>query len=200
MAIAFDAATHTYRVNGRLTPNVTRILEPLYDFSGIPRDVLERKKQIGEAVHRAIEFDLLNDLDDSTIDPQIAGYIAAWRLYRVEREYKHALSECRVAHLAFGYAGTLDLYGEARLKRASKRGLVVIDLKTTFDIHPAVALQTAAYRAALAFENKSAAKAARMALQLKPDGTYHEEWFEDESDFAIFLSFLQAHNWRATHL
>ena len=61
--LTFDPEKHEYRINGVLVPSVSQILAPLYDFSKIPRDVLERKRQIGTAIHKAIELDLLGDLD-----------------------------------------------------------------------------------------------------------------------------------------
>jgi hypothetical protein len=196
--LTFDPVAHQYRLDGRVIPGVTSVLAPLYDLSAIPRDVLERKRQIGEAVHRAIELDLANDLDDATIDPAIVGYLDAWRRYRRERRYEPIASERRVVHPQFRYAGTLDLFGRA-LNRAGRFVPVLMDLKTTFDVHPAVALQTAAYKNALMLELREAGKSERMALQLKPGGTYHEEWFADPKDWPTFLSFVTTHNWKATH-
>lgn len=197
-AVAFDPDRHEYRVAGRLVPNVTRILGSLYDFSSVPPAVLEQKRAIGVAVHRAIEFDLADDLDDATIDHRIEGYIAAWRKYRRERKYRHVHSERRVFHPGFNYAGTLDLFGHG-LGYRNKPAPLLIDLKTTFDVHPAVALQTAAYQNALAVEYPAAKTSERMALQLKPDGNYREHWFQDPKDWPVFLAFLTTENWKGLH-
>jgi hypothetical protein len=203
MPLTFDRERHEYRLDGRLVPSVTQVLAPCYDFANIPAEVLARKRALGQAVHRAIEFDLEGDLDESTIAAEIAPYVEAWRRFRADREYQPLLSEHRVVHAKFGYAGTLDLFGTTLREvkpRKFKRVHALIDIKNTFVVARAVGLQTVAYREALKASHggPGVADAHRMALQLRPDATYDEHWFDSPKDFPVFLNFLATHNWLAT--
>ena len=105
MNIDFDAARHLYRINGAVVPNVTRVLADLYDWDSVPAQTLERKRQIGSVVHRAIELDVQNNLDESSIDPQAAGYFEAWRRFGKEKRFACHLAERQVGSWRFRYAG-----------------------------------------------------------------------------------------------
>ena len=162
MRIELDQAQHVYRLDGAVVPNVTRILGDLYSWDSIPPDALERKRQIGSAVHRAIELDLADDLDPASLDTQVEGYFEAWRRFRREKRLHCYLSECWVASKKFRYAGTLDLAGKMDGVE------VLIDIKCTAQAHPASALRTAAYLHA-ATEMGFKRRARRFALYLQPD-------------------------------
>lgn len=199
MRIEFAEEGHEYRVDGRRVPSVTQVLAPLYDLDCIPAAVLAHKRAIGQAVHRAIEFELQDDLDETTLHPEVAPYMAGWRKWRIDRGFELIASEKRVAHLVYGYAGTLDLRGRLTKKFPRERtvpGPTIIDLKTTFDIADAIGLQLAAYKNAYGAE---AHGDKRLALQLKPDGTYREKFFDDPKDWPVFLAFLTTKNWKELH-
>lgn len=80
--LTFAAETHEYRVNGRLVPSVTQILEAvgLIDYSHIPWPTRQMALERGRAVHEAIALDLAGDLDEESADEiGILGYIQAAR-------------------------------------------------------------------------------------------------------------------------
>lgn len=193
MNLQLDTVAHRYRLDGAVVPGVTRVLAPLYDFSAIRSDVLEHKRQIGEALHMAIELDLRDALDADSLDPEVAGYFDGWRRFRRETRFECRFSERQVASKKFRYAGTLDLAG--LIDGAES----LIDGKTTAALHPATALQTAAYLAAASEMGLIRSNARRYALRLKPDGTYVLDQHKDRNDFAVFLSCLSLHNWRSRH-
>lgn len=189
----FNAERHEYRLDGRYVPNVTRILAPLQDFDGIRREVLEHKRQIGEAVHAAIQLGLTDNLDEASIDPAISGYLLAWDSFRAQNKFECFLSERMVYSGKYRYAGTLDLVGMVSDREA------LLDVKCTAGINPSVGLQTAAYLHAASEDGLIRSSARRYALQLDQDGTYRLEPFTDKTDFAVFLSLLSVHNWSARH-
>ena len=189
MNIDFDAARHLYRINGAVVPNVTRVLADLYDWDSVPAQTLERKRQIGSAVHRAIELDIQDNLDESSIDPQAAGYFEAWRRFGKEKRFACHLAERQVGSWRFRYAGTLDLAGD--MSGAD----VLIDIKTTYQLHPGSGLQTAAYLYAASEMQLIGASAKRFALRLQADGAYRIQPHQDKNDFPVFLACLSRHNW-----
>lgn len=190
--LRFDAPTHTYTLDGKVLPSVTQILKPLYDFSAVPADVLERKRQIGTAVHKAIELDLLDDLDPDSLAPEVAPYFAAWVRFKTEfrPESQGGGSEVRV-HTA-SYAGTVDLI----TGRVGHSDTWVIDYKTSAQVGPVVALQTAAYAHAAHEMGVVPHGPKRATLHLLPTGLYKLIEHKDRNDIRVFQSLLIVHQWR----
>ena len=101
--LTFDAATHTYRIDGRPVPSVTQILGDVLPGWQAGEWYLQR----GTVVHacaamiaRGEEFDC---------DPQIAGQVEACRAwFRDVRPHPVAV-EHPVCSRRLGYAGTLDM-------------------------------------------------------------------------------------------
>jgi len=191
--LQLDTAAHRYRLDGAEVPGVTRVLGSLYDVSTIRNGGLQHKREIGEALHLAIDLDLKGDLELDSLDLEVVGYFDGWLRFRRETGFECLFSEKQVASKKYRYAGTLDLAGRIDGVEA------VIDGKTTAALHPAVALQTAAYHNAACEMGLVRTTARRYALRLRPDGTYVLDQHKDRADFFVFLSCLSLHNWRARH-
>lgn len=191
----FDRRAHRYTVGGVVYPSVTtvaKVLSPDMHF-GIPKQVLERKRDIGNAVHAACELHdrgQLGDLgpDAATIEP----YLNAWIKFRRENPSEWDLIEQPLAHTQYGFAGTQDRSGLVALagNRRAKRSLV--DIKTVLAIHPIHGVQLSGYE--LLEEDKIEQ---RLAVQLRKDGTYSVHPFGCER--TTFLSALNAWKWRERH-
>lgn len=179
--IEFDEASHTYRVGGVVVPSVTQLLKPLYDFSSIPPNVLAAKANLGTRVHKACDLDEDGLLDEATVDDVVGSYLSAWRLFKAESGAVVLSSEQRVFHKSLRYCGTLD-----RIIDVGGNAML-IDIKTSAEIHPAVGPQTAGYAMALG------QNLARGVVQLRPDGSYRFRELADPADAAIFSSCLLIH-------
>ena len=190
--LKFDEATHTYTLDGKVLPSVTQILKPLYDFSGITPEVLERKRQIGTAVHKAIELDLLDDLDSASLAPEVAPYFAAWARFRSEFQPESQGGGAEVKVHTEAYAGTVDLI----TGRVGHSDTWVIDYKTSAQVGPVVALQTAAYAHAAHEMGLVPHGPKRAALHLLPTGSYKLIEYKDRNDLRVFQSLLTVHQWR----
>jgi len=116
----FDEQSHTYYLDGVKIPSVTEIISPLYDFSGVNPDRLEKAAQYGKAVHKLVELYLKGRLDYNSVSPELKtidlSYFDKFRMYMTE--YKAYCSR---------FAGTIDLYLPTN---------AIIDLKTR-KYHPA---------------------------------------------------------------
>lgn len=178
--LEFDPASHEYRILGGRVPSVTQVLAPLADFSGIPRDVLEAKRDLGQRVHFACQLADEDDLDEESIEPDVAPYLAAWQKFLRESGAVVLANEQRVAEPMLMYAGTLDnvlmLNGEK----------VLVDKKTSISLPMAVGPQTAAYQRALG----DATVTRRGALRLRPDGTYRFDYLTGSDDWSVFVACL----------
>ncbi|MBI5259784.1 MAG: hypothetical protein HY855_25010 [Burkholderiales bacterium] len=186
--IEFDEARHEYRVGGRLVPGVTSILRPLVDFSGIPPAVLEAKADLGRRVHFACELHDDDDLDETSVEPDVAPYLQAYRQWRADTGAVILLNEHKVYHPVLGYAGTLD--------RVANFGHHewLIDLKTCFTTPMSAGPQTAAYQAALGVRTQR-----RAALRLRPDGTYRLDKLDGLNDWAVFMACLTLRNFKESN-
>jgi hypothetical protein len=200
MSLTFDPEKHEYRVDGRVVPGVTKVLAPLYSWGHIKPEVLQAKQELGKAVHFAVHLDKRGCLDESSVDPQIAGYLDAYRKFRHEKKPRSLLNEQQFAHPVRGYAGTLDdvsLFDDA---------LWFIDWKATVALYPQTGVQLAAYRELVRVSEWLAGMPelrrlpqCRCALQLKPNGKYQLESFQDPGDLATFIGLLAIYHWRNAH-
>jgi hypothetical protein len=192
MLIEFDQEQHRYTVAGELWPSVTQVLDPLLELDGIPKAVLKAAAIFGTHVHMATDYFDKGVLDEPALDPHLAPYLAAWKLFLRETGTEVIESEVRVAHPKLRYAGTLDKL--VRLKKRGKSRIVQIDIKSG-EVPRTVGPQTAAYDQAAAFEFVGIT--GRYALQLRGNATYRLIEQTEPTDWSIFLSALNLHNWRS---
>jgi hypothetical protein len=184
----FDAASHTYRVGGEVWPSVTQILDPIQLLDDIPRHVLEAAAQFGTHVHQACHLDNQGILDEAALDPALLPYVQAWRAFLADTNAVVIASELRVVNERLRYCGTLDTI--ARIRGAHE----LVDIKATAAIPATVGPQTIAYAEAL-----GEPRIRRRVVQLRGDGTYRSKRLNDSTDWSMFLSVLNVHNWRAKH-
>jgi hypothetical protein len=192
-AVVLDKATHTYTVAGVVVPSVTQVLRECFDFSRVDPAVLAAKAMLGTAVHKACELDDAGTLDEASVHERVLPYLEGYRLFKREKRPEVLATEQRVFHPIAGYAGTYDV-------RMVFDGYIwLIDWKTPLVINPAVALQLAAYTAALPPMERSG-REKRGALQLLDDGRYRLHEFKDPNDYPTFLSFLNTYRWKKANL
>jgi hypothetical protein len=191
----FDAERHLYLVQGRPVPSVTQVLHSAglsADYSMVALEVLERKRIIGEYVHKATQYLDEGSLDLETVDPEIQGYLAAYEKFIRESGFQPQLIEHRLVGRINGMlcGGTIDRTGAMAGK------LWIIDLKCIERLYPAFALQTAGYELLLPKPVVPPFKYARAVLQLKRDGSYKLMSFNDPADSDVFRAALVVTAWR----
>jgi hypothetical protein len=195
--VALDETTHTYRVGGRVIPGVTRALEQIDELDGIPRDLLEAAARFGRHVHKAVHLFNQGTLDEEALDAPLVPYLTAYRKFLADTGARVIESERLVHHRKIGYAGMLDLtaiWGALPYP-------AVVDVKSSATIPRSVAPQTAGYREAYLSESPlHKLSSRRYCLQLKGNGEYRLKHYDDPKDWAIFLSCLNLHNWRAKNV
>ena len=188
--LTFDAETHVYRYMGDVVPSVTGILKPLQDFSNVPVQVLEAASDFGTAVHLACELWDRGTLDEDLLDPALVPYLAGWKQFSADHAVKWEMIEEQVYHPGLRYAGTLDRYGDVA------GTMTTLDIKSSVGLYPAVGPQLAAYKAAIPFAPLASA---RMAVQLKADGSYVAKTYTDRTDWPLFASLVTVRNWSLAH-
>jgi hypothetical protein len=201
--LTFDAATHTYRKDGRPAwQSVTQVLKRagLFDWMvAVPEPLLTRARLRGTAVHAAIHYWNENDFDlDDFRDryPDIAGYVDAWVAFCAQQPFVPALCEYWIYSARYDLAGTIDCLGTLAGQAA------LVDFATGDPADVAKHLQTAAYLLVArewatedpALEAFFAAHPVvrRYAVQLRPDGTYRLNPYSDPADTRHFLALVEA--------
>lgn len=183
MNLTFDPEAHVYRLDGRLVPGVTRVLqdEGLVDASHFT----EYSRDRGTKAHRAIELYDAEDLAEEDLDPVLRPYLEAWRRFKAEAGVTIEASEVRLSSETYRFAGTIDKIGSVGGNPA------IIDIKTAARVESWWAIQLAGYHILV---NEPARK--RYAVQLGADGGYRLHQFKERSDREVFLAALTVHNWK----
>lgn len=187
--LTFDEASHTYRWNGEKVASVTQILQDvgLIDYSSLPLSLREMALERGRTVHTVTHWDDEGDLDESSVDPQIVPYLAAWRRFRMDTGFVPELIEHRAYSPEFGYAGTLDRAGRFPGGRKA-----LIDLKNSL-VPEFARYQLAAYSKLLP-ESRAWQ---HIAVELHADETYRavhipaSDWVHN---WGVFCSALNVYN------
>ena len=184
--LAFNAETHVYRVGDRVLPSVTQVISAagLIDQTWYTEDGATRGTYVAEATAL---WDR-DELNEGELDGNLRGYLSAWLMFRAAWPCEILAIEEAVWHPTYFYAGTLD-----RVARKTGGGRFVIDIKTGQE-ERWHALQTAAYAACLRERDK--VHYDRLAVYLRPHGTFTITQHKDPRDWNIFLAALAVANWK----
>lgn len=192
-AFQFEAATHTYTVDGVRVPSVTQTLEAagISDYSAVPADRLRYAQELGSAVHRATELYDRDELDyDSIAGTIVEPYLEGWVEFRRWTGFTPTFVErAGVAELAgarFGF--TIDRVGTI------KRQLYVLDIKTGAPSR-SWGPQLAAYEHALFAHGGGHSLRAVVRLQPRPSLVP----MTDKSDLDVFRAALALETWKQNH-
>ncbi len=146
---------HIYRIDGKELDGVTAVIKacgfmPSSDF--IDPWYLGR----GEAVHTALELYVLGTLDESTIDPRIAGFVESGKKYLADHPVKKEHIELKLHDPVYWYAGKIDtIHGDYKTGAKEKWHIY----------------QVAAYRNLLKI-NKEPYEFMNETIYLQEDGNY----------------------------
>ena len=188
----FDEQTHSY-FNGRgeRVPSVTQILNAvgLVNYDGIPSAVLDHKAEIGKAAHSAAWFHDEGDLDWETLDPEVEPYVRGWEKFRNETNFSPELIEYRgIATVnCYEYGFTLDRIGKFNGHQT------LLEIKCTANVEMSWGAQTAAYCMAMRDRYPTLF---RMAVHLRPNGTYSLVPLAGVNDYLIFQAALAIESYK----
>ena len=193
----FDDAEHVYKdKRGRRIASATQVfaLLGMIDYSRVREEILERKSQLGVAVHAAVQYLCEGCLDWDTVDPVALPYVVAAEYWIKEQGFTSIAQEeqgiAEVNGMMFGFM--MDNRGTMMYKGRHRH--VILDYKTCVAESPTWPLQTAAYALA-APKLPNGEKYLRVILQLKADGKAKPYYFEDREDENSFLYALYVAIW-----
>lgn len=165
--LTFEAVTHTYRLDGKEIPSVSKILEPLsrLAYGDVNQYVLNMAAARGTDVHEAIED--YNLFGEYRISDEYEGYMQAYLKWYSLRNPEVIKTEVRIYHSLLMYAGTADLICR------SGEDICLVDYKTSSKVLDKIyRVQLEAYRQAL--ERFGFSITRKLVLHLKNDGSFEE--------------------------
>jgi hypothetical protein len=168
----------------------------IVDLSHIPKDRLEKARERGQKVHEATQYFDEGRLDWSTVDPSLLPYVSAWLAF-IDNEgfvVDPMFIEKPTYHKTFFYGIIPDRFGHFRGRRYNGRRAVT-EIKNTYTNADYWGIQTSAQAQALHSHGLDIdpKTVLRLAVNLKPDGTYVLEEHEDPNDFRYFMSCLMVY-------
>jgi len=191
MRLTFDPVPHEYRWDGQVVPSVTQILEPISGYGDIPERILRVAAERGSIIHRITELHDYGTLGE--YDEQYQPYLDAWKTFLLSTNAEIELVELLMYHDKIKYAGTLDRIIRVKGKR------ILLDLKSTYKLMPAVGPQTAAYAQVFNHLNPDDPVKERWCVRLVKDGSFDLHKCKDRGDLTIFQSCLNVKLWRMKH-
>lgn len=193
-----DPLNHTYHniLNQRLESN-SDVLSALgfSDYSGMPDHLRQAALERGTAVHAATAM-LDRRQNWRRKFKQFEGWVSAWMLFKKDFQFKPELIEEPLHDPVLMIATTPDRWG------MSNRGYITVQIKTG-KVQAWVGLQTAFEERCVAisqgFEPPKTSSNRRFAIELRPDGTYKPERFEEQSDIQVYCGAVSWMRWMRNH-
>lgn len=188
--LTLNKETHTYTVGKAVIPSVTQILAATRFFD--QRFYTEYAATRGSYIHKATELYDRRELDEETLDDELRGYLAAWKLFlsQVKPAFAPGGIEKRGYSEIYGFAGTVDRVGAIDGNRA------VIEIKSGMKL-AAHAIQLAGYTILLDPIDYRGIR--RYSVYLKQDGFYSLEQYTDKNDAKVFLSAVAVYKYQEAH-
>lgn len=190
--ILFDPQKHEYRTAaGVYVPSVTQILARcgLCDYSFVEEEKRTRSLNRGKDVHWMLQLQDEGVLKYRTVPMRLRPYRAAYLAWLAASGFEPVWIEKQFIS-RFGFAGTLDRWGHLPPTEQFPAGSqAVVDIKTG-DVQEWVKYQLAAYVTRVTDYRPFAAMVRRIALALRPDGTYQVKEFPGNKwnhDFSVFM-------------
>lgn len=166
----------------------------LCDYSFVDEEIRNYSMARGTSVHWLTQLEDQGALDYRTVPKALRGYRKAWNAWKDASGFTPVIIEEQFVS-RFGFAGIIDRVGGFR--RSDRTSTAVVDIKTG-QIAYHVRFQLCAYTVAAAGDDPARAKhIRRIAVRLKPDGTYGVKEFsihEWPTDWAEFMEAVRVAN------
>lgn len=175
--LAFDPTIHEYRhpITGVVIPSVTQILRAVgvsTDFDGLAAmsptlgEAIDRKRDLGTAVHVGAHYYDDDSLEWSTVHDEVKPYLEAWIRFRENQQFFPIQRERRLYSPNLNVCGTLDAVGHCDKDRGR---LILVDIKCGDPEASAARYQTAGYELLWNAEHSGMPLAERWSVQLTPE-------------------------------
>ena len=114
----YNEETRVHTLGKQIIPSVTQIISPLVDYSRVPPDALEKKRQLGLAFHKAIALYIRDNLNWDSLDERLIKPMEGFSMFcntRIKGNYlwrqtgRQLAVEVPLCHPKLKYCGKPDL-------------------------------------------------------------------------------------------
>lgn len=174
--LTYDDQGRAFWNGGRVprTTEICRLLAPRWEAD-------EYYLHKGRLIHLITEWKDSGELDESSVDPNLAGYLEAYRRFKKVTGWRTLKTEISFFHRKYFYCGRADKYGDFN----GRSWVWIIDVKSG-QPHEADELQAPAYLFGLKSQGYDGGKCAD--LYLRENGTFRFVEVKNPTD--KFLKFL----------
>jgi hypothetical protein len=196
----FNAERHEYKLGTQIVPATTGVIRGsgLVPHRFIDLDELERRSELGKAVHLACHLHNLARLGDC--DERVKPHLHAWIEFKQKcKSFRLISSEYQTVAFVNGMPYGMQLDCNASIDRDD----TIIELKIG-RVYPHHGVQTASYAAGAPHPKYDQPLARFMArkrivVELGADGKPKLHKFEQKSDYEAFASSLYMASWKQRH-
>jgi hypothetical protein len=198
MTFAFDPVLHEFKQEGVVIPSVTQVLAKagICDYSFVSEEMREYSMKRGTSVHWMLQLEDEGALNYRKVPSSLRGYRRAYQTWK-KRSLFHPLMIEHQFVSNFGFAGIVDRAGTFPSVAVLGRGSsAIVDIKTG-DVPDWARYQLAAYCVGIEPQLALARYLRRIAIRLRPDGTYKVKEFPLctwDVDFSKFMHALEKAN------
>lgn len=170
----------------------------LVDYSFINEDVLERKSELGIAVHKACR--LFDEGAKFICDPEVDPYIDAWEEFR---------ARCRFVPRVIEQAYDVEVNGMRYSMRVDREGDLageetIVEIKICANAMKHHGVQLAGYAMGLPHKHIAVPmgkflRRRRVVVKLTRTGLAKIIRYDDRTDFDVFVSALYVASWKRKH-
>lgn len=190
--VIFVEDKHLYLVDGIPQVSVTQVIEAI----GMIRKASDWHMERGSHIHKMIELYVNDNLDETTLDPQLVPRLDAYKQFEKASGFKVDGTEIPLSHPIWKYCGKPDIWGTFK----DKNGLYLIDIKSGQHEEWHL-IQIAAYAELLSVNNIQINGAYN--LYLKDAGDCKLEPYNRtqlRQGLSVFLSAVTILNWKGNNL
>jgi CRISPR/Cas system-associated exonuclease Cas4 (RecB family) len=185
--LTLEPKSHTYRLSNIRVPGVSEIMERAGLFDEIKAYRSERAFSRGTYIHQITALHDLGTLDETKVEPELGGYLEAWKRFIKESGFIVLQIEQLHWHPELQYAGTIDRFG---IYEGSDTVIDIKSGKPSRSHH----VQLAAYAE---FFREGTLIPRRLGIYLQPNGRWKPEWLEKPGALQAWNSALYLYRWKA---
>lgn len=180
--LRLDSNTHIYYLDNKQVDGLTSTIKE----AGLIRNYDPWYGERGSALHLATEFYDRGTLDESTVDPQIQGYLESWKRFRKDQNYTPTYIEHITYHPELMVGTKIDRLPLLDIKGGAKEAWHILQLAVQWSI--------------LNIEEKHELARSPMDIYLDPDGgppkVKSYKTSELREAFKVYASMLHFIRWR----
>lgn len=191
----FDPVEHKYYLGDRRITGITEAMER----TGLTPKIPEAAKknfayaaERGTAIHKMCELHDLGKADQFDMDPNLQGYLDAWKKFCWDYGFGALLTEVPMYHPVYQFGGTPDVAGYSDKLKCK----VIVERKAVREISDTVGFQLAGQDLLVKANHEGFEFTKTLVVQLMDDSKYRAKEYGPGMYKNLFLSAVSIANYQ----